>query len=390
MRKFLGEINSLLMALIVFASIPANALDNCNRILGGIEKVDGTQGLIAYLGTMIEHQILGDDHLIRLINGLEAGNLENPIANEEASINSGAQIHREEIQEYLSSTNLNRQLLAEWAKAAIKEKSRIHVRREDTKGETKDIYFKMIFHDIEPGEFYMGSGSKELVKIEKPFAMMATTVTQLHWAEIMGSNPSRFLDGEYTTVIAVDGRTIKLQPDNPVEMVSANEGAKFISRLNELSKSGDPILKRLIPDFKQGDEFRLPTDAEWEFVVRARGAANGTYFFGDDESKLPEYAWFIGNSGNATHPVGQLKPLVIGENEFYDMHGNVWEWASISEISQNGHRVPQNPKPESFMTMVGGSHVNIASSVHSSFRFGAFSGFASHAGTGLRLVRIRP
>jgi len=82
-----------------------------------------------------------------------------------------------------------------------------------------------------------------------------------------------------------------------------------------------------------GEEYRLPTQEEWEFACRA--GSSGRWCFGDDESQLKDYAWYDeevtffqgtrcnGNSDACTHPVGQLKPNRWG---LYDMHGNVWEW----------------------------------------------------------------
>jgi formylglycine-generating enzyme required for sulfatase activity len=105
----------------------------------------------------------------------------------------------------------------------------------------------------------------------------------------MGNNPSKF-----------EGM------DNPVETVNWEDVQDFIRRLNE----------------KEGhSRYRLPTEAEWEYAARA--GSTSTYFFGDDESQLGDYAWYADNSGRTTHPVGQKRPNAWG---LYDMIGNVWEW----------------------------------------------------------------
>lgn len=76
---------------------------------------------------------------------------------------------------------------------------------------------------------------------------------------------------------------------------------------------------------KSGKKFRLATEDEWEHAARAGADAKAVYFFGDDASKLGEYAWYKGNGENQPHPVGQKKPNAWG---LCDMLGNVREWVN--------------------------------------------------------------
>jgi len=153
----------------------------------------------------------------------------------------------------------------------------------------------MEFTLIPAGEFMMGSNEYERekpihkVNIRKSFYLGTYPVTQKEWKAVMGTSPSDF------------------KGDNlPVEQVSWNDVQDFIKKLNE--KEG-------------GNKYRLPTEAEWEYSARA--GKTTSYSFGDEESKLGDYAWYYANSGSKTHEVGQKKPNPWG---LYDMHGNVWEW----------------------------------------------------------------
>jgi len=127
-------------------------------------------------------------------------------------------------------------------------------------------------------------------------------VTQQQWEAVMGDNPSHFKGGTL-----------------PVETVSWDDAQLFIQKLNQLSGKKN---------------YRLPTEEEWEYACRA--GTTTEYYFGDDESQLGEYAWYDGNSGQTTHPVGQKKPNGWG---LYDMAGNVWEWTDSWYDSSRSRRV---------------------------------------------------
>jgi formylglycine-generating enzyme required for sulfatase activity len=146
---------------------------------------------------------------------------------------------------------------------------------------------------IPPGSFMMGATNGEAneqpvhqVTISAPFYLGKYEVTQAQWLSVMGNNPSEFKGA-----------------DQPVEQVSWDDAQEFIRKLNAL---GD------------GFEYRLPSEAEWEYACRA--GTNGD-FAGD----LDAMAWYSNNSKGGTHPVGQKQPNKFG---LYDMHGNVWEWCA--------------------------------------------------------------
>jgi formylglycine-generating enzyme required for sulfatase activity len=175
------------------------------------------------------------------------------------------------------------------------------------KGSDNGVGMKMVL--IQAGEFMMGSPATEAlrrdrepqphpVRLTKSFFIAATEVTQAQYEAVMARNPSVFRGA-----------------DLPVENVSWHDAVEFCRALTAIERQAG----RLKPD----KEYRLPTEAEWEYTCRAGCAA--AYCFGDDTRELGDYCWFIENAAGRTHPVAEKKPNAWG---LYDMHGNVFEWCS--------------------------------------------------------------
>lgn len=159
----------------------------------------------------------------------------------------------------------------------------------------------MEFVLIPAGKFIMGSseegqgrdnfeGPIHKVTIGEPFFLSKYPVTAKQWECVMGIKPPYINDGDCPIGVAWD------------------HAQEFITKLNEMDKT---------------DKYRLPSEAEWEYSCRA--GTTTIYSFGNDESKLDEYAWygFWKNLFFLPHPVGLKKPNPWG---LYDMHGNIMEW----------------------------------------------------------------
>ncbi|MCX6244292.1 MAG: SUMF1/EgtB/PvdO family nonheme iron enzyme [Bacteroidetes bacterium] len=183
---------------------------------------------------------------------------------------------------------------------------------------------------VRGGSFKMGTIRG--VKDEQPghvvtlddFYIGKFEVTQNQWKQIMDQDTSK--------------RYIMNCGNCPTERVSWYNVMEFIEKLN----------------LETGLNYRLPTEAEWEYAAKGGKLSKGFAFSGSDT--IDVVAWKDGNAGNTTHPVGKKKPNELG---IYDMTGNVFEWCSDwysptwYEVSEKKN--PAGPEAGTFRVMRGGS-----------------------------------
>ena len=182
---------------------------------------------------------------------------------------------------------------------------------------------------VEGGTFTMGATSEQgsdAYDNEKPahsvtlggYYIGKYEVTQKLWKAVMGSNPSDF------------------KGDNlPVENVSWDDVQEFLRKLNAIT----------------GKNYRLPTEAEWEFAARGGNSSRDYKYSGSDS--IGNVAWYYDNSGDRTHAVGTKSPNELG---IYDMSGNVYEWCQdrYGSYSGSSQRNPKGPYSESNRVFRGG------------------------------------
>ncbi|MBQ9556870.1 MAG: SUMF1/EgtB/PvdO family nonheme iron enzyme [Muribaculaceae bacterium] len=227
-----------------------------------------------------------------------------------------------------------------------------------------DISFTMIL--VKAGTFTMGATEEQLddaydsekpaheVTISHDFYICETEVTKQLWRSIMGSDPSYIGSSNLC----------------PVTNVNWNMCQEFITKLNEFT----------------GQNFRLPTEAEWEFAARGGNLSQGYKYSGSDD--INEVAWYNNNStlGNIayTHPVGQKKANELG---LYDMSGNAKEWCQdyYGLFSNDSQIDPTGPTSGNYRVTRGGYAGTISKNCRTSARFSTDPSFGS-VYNGLRLA----
>jgi formylglycine-generating enzyme required for sulfatase activity len=228
------------------------------------------------------------------------------------------------------------------------------------------------------------------VTISRPFWLGTTEVTQLEYQSIIGVNPSHFKDCGL---------------DCPVDLVSWGDSIAF---LNELSRREglEVCYDGSAEDWTfRGVEcagYRMPTEAEWEYAVRA-GTSTTAFYAGDitvldlDQDTacqvidpvLDQLAWYCANSGDRPHPAGMKMPNAFG---LYDMLGNTWEWVNDWQDAYIAGPVvdPVGPDTDDRMQKMrrGGAYRTTARMTRSATRVWDLS-TAGHYCIGFRVARTK-
>ena len=206
----------------------------------------------------------------------------------------------------------------------------------------KGVSFNMV--SVEGGTFQMGATEEQGVDAgdeEKPvhsvtldsYMIGQTEVTQELWEAVMGTTVRQQRDKESS------GNYLRGEGKNyPMYYISWIECKEFIEKLNQLTKHN----------------FRLPTEAEWEFASRG-GNRSGHYKYSGSKN-IKDVAWYVDNSKDSTHPVGTKKANQLG---IYDMSGNVIEWCEDKYeedyYSHSPQMNPEGPNYSDYRVLRGGS-----------------------------------
>ena len=238
-------------------------------------------------------------------------------------------------------------------------------------GNGKTVTFNMKL--VEAGTFQMGSTSGDdneqpvhSVTLTKNYYMGETEVTQALWYAVMGQSPTS--DGNQWS------STYGLGDNNPAYYVSWNDCQEFITKLNQLT----------------GAQFRLPSEAEWEFAAKGGKKSNGYTCAGSNT--LDDVAWYLDNAtstpGSTHYGTQPVQTKAANELGLYDMSGNVSEWCQdwYGSYSSEAQTDPTGPTSGSLRVSRGGGWYDMGYDCRVASRFNNHAPDSRYHFLGLRLA----
>lgn len=236
------------------------------------------------------------------------------------------------------------------------------------------LQIKMVW--CPPGEFTMGGtdGDQEKpphqVTLTHGFWLGQTEVTQAQWQAVMTTTPWQGKD------FVCEGA------DYPASYLSDDDAVAFCNKLTEQERRAGRLSAR--------SEYRLPTEAQWEYACRA--GTKTRFSFGDNESRLGEYEWFFKSTWDALESYPQqVATRIKNPWNLYDMHGNVQEWCrdwyDSEYYSRSDTEDPENRKAGEYRAIRGGCWGSVSPLECSSAGRGGGRHGCRYVGCGFRIAR---
>ncbi len=425
----------------LLASTAEQCLEDFFINIDPVASIDNTKNLISYLQILFEKKAVDDAGLSRFVSNLENGAVINPISNQQADVNGEALIYRDGLAQLLNQGRFDQEEILTWAKIYLHKRGQAKFKRKDTQGQTKQTYIEMKFVAVPEGRFLFSESVRKLNKVigriipilvetditlTNPLEAMAAPVTQYQWTKVMEDNPSEDSKGEYSVVVDIAGKSMQMQPNNPVGNITWWSAVSFANRISKIygfepvydltdviwepgtsaasgtlvPKEGKIKINAPGGNYYKAKGYRLPTAAEAEYIRKNALTPDGVHYSELEPDEMIKYVSLKDYSSRQLYPVDALVPLEVNGRKFYDLVGGVWEWLwdlrhnymePLSDLNVDpiGRSLISRPfeLPDSNRGLSGGGLYDPSNESFGVNHFGYTSASTQRNNYGLRLVR---